>query len=334
MAGADVAELAAALGAVSKHLDHAVAGVKRARQLARESEQRMGRAGLRRIAFRLRDVVGDLGKCGQIVLAQQTAVADTTARVNAVPDGATAERVITALEPAVASLREVPSHLGTATTSLRRLQETVADILRGSKPERLIGLLSDVETRLRQASGAATEATARAETVLASARAAGRLDVPGIGGLRPTSSDPPAKQRRERPAWLQRTDLGHQFNLDDHPNYELNEIRLTTGKRMDSYVHGEEIVERKYTQLAEVEEATAIGYLRSTYSKYKEGNYIDSTPRNRELSPELVGKMTEGDLVLKVPVQKAPVPDRVIEAAIELEIEIRDTEGRSYPVED
>lgn len=326
MAGIDISALTASLAAASTDLDGAVNVLQRAIRLARDSEQRMGRAGLRRIAYRLRDVVEDTRKSGQTLVAQRTAITETAARVQAVPDGATAEQVITALEPAVATLHDVPGHLGTATTNLRQLQATVADILKGAKPGPLIGLLGDVDTRVRQASAAVAEATTSAERILAAAREAGRLDAPGIGGPRPTSSDPPAKQRRERPAWLRRMDDGNAFNDRDRVNYDLNEIELETGKRMDSYVHGKEIIERKYTQLAEIEEATAIGYLRSARRKYKEGNIIADKPRSQALCPELIGSPTRGKLILKVPAQKAPVPEAVLKAARRLRIEIRQVE--------
>ena len=123
---------------------------------------------------------------------------------------------------------------------------------------------------------------------------------------------------------------GHKFNVERRPHYASSEVRLGTGKVVDSYDHEEEIVERKHSQLARIRSETAIGYLQDTVRKYSPGRKISDTPRNRELYPDLVGKILEGRLILEVPVQDDPVARAVLEKAAELDVIIRDVEGKEY----
>ena len=51
--------------------------------------------------------------------------------------------------------------------------------------------------------------------------------------------------------------------------------------RLDSYVPNKEIVSRKYTQLSEVSEETAIRYLKELSDKYAPGSVIADVPSNR-----------------------------------------------------
>ena len=51
--------------------------------------------------------------------------------------------------------------------------------------------------------------------------------------------------------------------------------------RLDSYVPGKEIVSRKYTQLSEVSEETAIRYLKELSDKYAPGSITADVPSNR-----------------------------------------------------
>ena len=59
----------------------------------------------------------------------------------------------------------------------------------------------------------------------------------------------------------------NRFNKENRPRYPYNEVELEAkeinGKKyvVDSYIPGEEIVSRKFTQLAEVKEKTALSYL-------------------------------------------------------------------------
>ena len=83
---------------------------------------------------------------------------------------------------------------------------------------------------------------------------------------------------------------------------------MDTGKVVDSYDDREEIVERKHSQLADIQVSTAIGYLGDMVRKYSPGEKISGTPRNREQYPELVGERLAGEMVLEVPVQNRPIP--------------------------
>lgn len=123
---------------------------------------------------------------------------------------------------------------------------------------------------------------------------------------------------------------GQNFNAQRRSFYSAAEVRLDTGKVVDSYEHREEIVERKHSQLADIQESTAIGYLRDLVRKYSPGEEIAGTPRNREHYPELVGKPLEGEMILEVPVQNRPIPRAILEKADELDITIRDTNGREF----
>ena len=58
------------------------------------------------------------------------------------------------------------------------------------------------------------------------------------------------------PDWLkERFNQGNQFNKDNRPRYEYNEVRVTKDGsefRVDSYNRNSEIVSRKFTQLGEI----------------------------------------------------------------------------------
>lgn len=109
-----------------------------------------------------------------------------------------------------------------------------------------------------------------------------------------------------------------------------NEITLGNDKRLDSYVPGEEIVSRKHTQLAEVREGTAIGYLRELDRKYNPEQTVKDTPQNRAQIPGQVGHGILGAPILEVPPQRSPVPRAVLEEAERLGIAIRDSNGNVY----
>jgi hypothetical protein len=142
-----------------------------------------------------------------------------------------------------------------------------------------------------------------------------------------------AAKRSLPPAVRQRIEAGNEFNRQMRPRYPHNEVRLGNNKRVDSYVPGREIVERKHTQLAEVRPETAIGYLRMLSNKYPAGQRIANTEGNRGIfanRPDLLGRPIAGRQVLEVPVQKAPVPRSVIDEANARGIIIRDSAGKVY----
>jgi hypothetical protein len=150
-------------------------------------------------------------------------------------------------------------------------------------------------------------------------------------------------EQSSRPEWLrQRLEEGNEFNRRREPYYEdqggANEVhvepRSDRGQypRVDSYVPNEEIVSRKFTQLENVQEGTAVGYLRELANTYGPGTIVADTPTNRrDLGDDAIGQPMQGDMVLEVPVQNSGrVPDAVLAEARRLGIIIRDENGTVY----
>jgi hypothetical protein len=139
----------------------------------------------------------------------------------------------------------------------------------------------------------------------------------------------------------QRIEEGNEFNRRREPYYEdqggANEVHVEPKSergqypRVDSYVPGEEIVSRKHTQLANVAEKTAIGYLRELANTYGPSTIVADTPTNRrDLGDDAIGQPMDGDMVLEVPVQQNGVPPAVLAEARRLGIIIRDENGHIY----
>jgi len=101
-----------------------------------------------------------------------------------------------------------------------------------------------------------------------------------------------------------------------------------TRARLDGYTPegGGEIVSRKFTQLADVQPATAFGYLRELATKFQPGYRISNVPS----SGRLAGQLLRGRQILEVPVQTRPVPRAVLKLAKKLGVFIRDVAGRIY----
>jgi len=133
------------------------------------------------------------------------------------------------------------------------------------------------------------------------------------------------------PDWLQkRFKEGNDFNEANRLRYPHNEVEVTVdGKkfRVDSYNPGKEIISRKNTQLSDVQEGTAKGYMNELKQKYPSGAEITDSPFN---SSNLKGKRLDGELILEIPVQNNPIPKSIIDAATERGITIRDVEGKVY----
>ncbi|HEX6343578.1 hypothetical protein [Umezawaea sp.] len=153
---------------------------------------------------------------------------------------------------------------------------------------------------------------------------------------------PGSREESSRPEWLRRQiEAGNEFNRQREPYYEerggANEVhvepRSEKGQypRVDSYVPDEEIVSRKHTQLADVQESTAVGYLRELANTYGPGTVVADTPSNRrDLGDDAIGLPMSGDMILEVPVQQNGVPPAVLAEARRLGIIIRDENGRTY----
>ena len=105
--------------------------------------------------------------------------------------------------------------------------------------------------------------------------------------------------------------------------------------RLDSYVPNKEIVSRKYTQLSEVSEETAIRYLKELSDKYAPETKIADVPSNISganagIFKENRGRTLHGQMILEVPVQAKAVPKRVIDYASLKGIKIRDINNNIY----
>ncbi|MFH5877748.1 hypothetical protein [Arthrobacter sp. NA-172] len=113
--------------------------------------------------------------------------------------------------------------------------------------------------------------------------------------------------------------LGQAFNYENRARYPLNELVLSNGKRLDSYIPGKQIISRKYTQLAEVQERTALGYLKELPEKYAPGEVAART-----------GEPIDGIWILEIPRQVKPIPQSVLDYANRYDIIIRDITGKRY----
>ena len=106
--------------------------------------------------------------------------------------------------------------------------------------------------------------------------------------------------------------------------------------RLDSYnPHTGEIVSRKYTQLSEVSEETAIRYLKELSDKYAPETKIADVPSNISganagIFKENRGRTLHGQMILEVPVQKKSVRESILKYAQDNDIQIRDINGKIY----
>ena len=141
------------------------------------------------------------------------------------------------------------------------------------------------------------------------------------------------------------------FNKARAKFYPFNEVYLEASKeatnlpkgspikhqyvRLDSYVPDKEIVSRKYTQLSEVSEETAIRYLKELSDKYAPGSIIADVPSNRTGVNKGIfdvngDDVLRGEMILEVPVQKAKMSPNVLKYATDHRIKIRDIKGKYY----
>lgn len=170
---AEVAKVVDVLKEGSSGLEAATGAVQRARHHARQVEQRLGKTGLKRMAHGLGEVVQGLGKIGQALVAEQKTLKDAAARVAAVPQDATGEDVVSALEPAGKQVGDVPGRLQGLSNQVDGLQTAVATVLKGSQPGPLLALLEDIKKPLPGVIGAVSTAVQRNDEVIGEAREAG-----------------------------------------------------------------------------------------------------------------------------------------------------------------
>ena len=106
--------------------------------------------------------------------------------------------------------------------------------------------------------------------------------------------------QKAKPTWPEIQALwkrGNDFNAIGRNVYRYNEVTLSNGKRLDSYIPGKEIISRKATTLSEIQPSTFEGYLRELITKYKKGSPINAP----KFGTEFNGKVLEGDYFLEIP---------------------------------
>mgnify|MGYP001042125520 CR=1 FL=1 len=135
-----------------------------------------------------------------------------------------------------------------------------------------------------------------------------------------------------RPQWLQRLDAGNDFNAERASAYPYNEVYVNKADgsgyyRLDSYDPAAgEIVSRKFTQLSDVQENTAVRYINEISAKYP----VNGVVANVQSSGDLSGQLLRGQYYLEVPVQARPIPQSVLDAANRQGVLIRDINGKVY----
>lgn len=135
-----------------------------------------------------------------------------------------------------------------------------------------------------------------------------------------------------KPGWLQNVQAGNKFNAEQSKNYPYNELYVNKPNgngyyRVDSYnpVTGE-IVSRKFTQFADITEATATSYIREAVNKYPAGATVANVPSSGDLG----GSLLKGKNILEIPPQAKPIPQAIIDTARKSGVVIRDTNGKVY----
>ncbi|RKE44313.1 polymorphic toxin-type HINT domain-containing protein [Sphingobacterium detergens] len=142
---------------------------------------------------------------------------------------------------------------------------------------------------------------------------------------------PCLSQIKHLPDWLARMAKGNYFNFIREQFYKrlggFNEVVLESGKRLDSYLPGKEIISRKFTQLANVTEKTAKSYIDELVEKYGTDQVIKKTTRNAEAIAQ-GGEKLKGKLILEVPKQAGEISKEVLEHASDNFVKIRDITGK------
>jgi hypothetical protein len=129
-----------------------------------------------------------------------------------------------------------------------------------------------------------------------------------------------------------KVEYGKLFNRLRKPKYPYNEVYVENPAGgyfiLDSYNPATgEIVSRKFAQLADTSLNSAIAYLREAARKYPPGATIANVPS----SGVLAGQKLQGSVYLEVPIQTMPIPQRILDAAKNHKVRIRDIEGRVFP---
>ncbi|MEO9511546.1 MAG: fibronectin type III domain-containing protein, partial [Flavobacteriaceae bacterium] len=146
-------------------------------------------------------------------------------------------------------------------------------------------------------------------------------------------------QASRKPNWFQKILDGNEFNNIRSSSYPNNEVYLVNPKdpsryvRLDSYKHLDEIISRKYTQFTDIQESTGLKYIQELKDKYPPGTKIANVPSNKlggtNASLENISEIN-GQMVLEIPVQSNPIPQKILDEARTWSIKIRDVQGKIY----
>lgn len=148
----------------------------------------------------------------------------------------------------------------------------------------------------------------------------------------------------ENTEWQNRLQRGNDFNTEDemrlaqqghdaHHEVRLQPVEGQRGQpRADTVVVGDFIAERKYSQLAEIGVEKSIDRINELLDIYHPGARIADVPSTAAVRAQ-GGDELQGQLVLRVPEQHAPVPREVLEHAARWGVEIQDPDGRVYSLD-
>lgn len=142
---------------------------------------------------------------------------------------------------------------------------------------------------------------------------------------------PCLSQIKHLPDWLARMAKGNYFNFIREQFYKrmggFNEVVLESGKRLDSYIPGKEIISRKFTQLGNIGVDSAKGYIDELITKYPPDALIKETARNADAIAK-GGRKLAGEMILEVPKQSAEISKEVLQHAADNAVKIRDVSGK------
>jgi hypothetical protein len=136
------------------------------------------------------------------------------------------------------------------------------------------------------------------------------------------------------PQWQKNLKAGRAFDDSQSKNYDYNQVYVNKGSgtgyfKLDSYNPAtDEIVSRKFTQLADINIKTALWDVNEIPQKYAPGTTIANVQSN--ITNGLAGLKLEGQMILEVPVQTSPIPQVVLDAATQAKVTIRDINGKVY----
>ncbi|WP_282056835.1 hypothetical protein [Maribacter luteus] len=90
---------------------------------------------------------------------------------------------------------------------------------------------------------------------------------------------------------------GQDFNKKAREIYRYNEVILKNGKRLDTYIPGQEIISRKATTLTNIKPETFKSYLQEIIDKYPKGAEINAP----KYGDDFLNKTLSGDYYLEIP---------------------------------